>query len=284
MLGPFKSAGMQQPVTGEKASYPENDAHNLYDAIRENIPQENMPGPETIPRLSILSTGISVLDRSIGGGLPCGSLTYVSADPSCMAEIFLYQFTQSRRTYYFTTSRRPKYVLRDIVNLNFDTKNITFIDVYSEYYLKSSDEMADIVGNDHADTKLLEFVEHNLKNIRNDDQRGEINLVFDNFSFFMNLRVNPGLLRRMMNIIYEVSKETDALTYLYGLKGSHPENIENEILNAADVIFEISLDRGADKMVNKLAVPKMRGMLPTVEVIKFKICDGVQIDTSKDIA
>lgn len=284
MLGPFKSAGMQQPVTGEQASCTENDAHNLYDTIRENIPPENVPGPETIPRLSILSTGISVLDRSIGGGLPCGSLTYVSADPSCMAEIFLYQFTQSRKTYYFTTSRRPKYLLRDIVNLNFDIKNITFIDVYSEYYLTSSGEMADIVGNDYADTKLLEFVEYNLKNIRNDDQRGEINLVFDNFSFFMNLRVNPGLLRRMMHIIYEVSKEADALTYLYGLKGSHPEHIENEILNAADVIFEISLDRGADKIVNKLAIPKMRGMLPIVEVIKFKICDGVQIDTSKDIA
>lgn len=284
MPGPFKSAGMQQIVSEEKASSTENDAHNLYDTIRESIPQGNKLVPEEIAGHHISSTGISVLDRNIGGGLPCGSMTYVSVDPSGMAEIFLYQFTQSRKTYYFTTSRRPKFVLRDILNLNFDIKNIIFIDVYSEYYLTPSGEMVDNVGNDYADTKLLEFVEYNLENIRNDNQGGEINLIFDNFSFFMNLHVNPGLLRRMINIIYEVSKETGALTYLYGLKGSHPEHIENEILNYADVIFEISLDRGADKIVNKLAIPKMRGMLPTAEVIKFKIFDGIQIDTSKDIA
>lgn len=284
MLGTSKSAEMQQNITEENASNTEKDAHSLYDAIRESIPQGNKSVAENIAAPSISNTGISVLDRSIGGGLPCGSMIYVSADPSGMAEIFLYQFTQSRKTYYFTTGRRPKYVLRDILNLKFDIKNIIFIDVYSEYYLTPSGEMVDNVGNDYADTKLLEFMEYNLKNIRSDDQEGDINLVFDNFSFFMNLNVNPGLLRRMMNLIYEVTKETSALTYLYGLQGSHPENIENEILNSADVIFEISLDRGADKLVNKLAIPKMRGMLPTPEVIKFKICDGVQIDTSKDIA
>lgn len=275
---------MQSNISEENASSTEKDALNLYDTIRESIPQGNKTVAENIAVPSISNTGISVLDRSIGGGLPCGSMIYVSADPSGMAEIFLYQFTQSRKTYYFTTGRRPKYVLRDILNLNFEIRNIIFIDVYSEYYLTPSGEMVDNIGNDYTDTKLLEFVEYNLKNIRNDDQGVDVNLVFDNFSFFMNLNVNPGLLRRMMNLIYEVTKETGALTYLYGLKGSHPENIENEILNSADVIFEVSLDRGADKLVNKLAIPKMRGMLPTPEVIKFKICDGVQIDTSRDIA
>ena len=284
MLGPFKSAGMQQAGSEEKASHAGNDAHNLYDTIRESIPQENKTVLEKIQRSGISSTGISVLDRSIGGGLPCGSMTYISADPSCMAEIFLYQFTQSRNTYYFTTNRRPKFILQDILNLKFEIDNIIFIDVYSEYYLTPSGEMVDIARNDNVDTRLLEFVEYSLMNIRDEAQRGDINLVFDNFSFFMNLNVDPGSLRRLMHIIYEISKETGALTYLYGLKGSHPEHIENEILSSADVIFEISLDRGTDKMVNKLAIPKIRGMLPTSEVIKFKICDGVQIDTSKDIA
>ncbi|MBC7085863.1 MAG: recombinase RecA [Methanomethylovorans sp.] len=246
------------------------------------MPQENdqIQGKIT----GTLSTGISVLDRNIGGGLPGGSMIYVLADAAGMAEIFLYQFTQSRKTYYFTTSRRPKYVLKDILSLNFDIKNIIFIDVYSEYYLTPSGEMIDNIGNEYADTKLLEFVEYNLKNIRNDDRRGDINIIFDNFSFIMNLNVNQVRIKRTMNLIYEVSKETSALTYLFGLKGSHPEHIENYILNSADVIFDISFDRGADKIVNKLSIPKIRGMLPTTEIIKFKICDGVQIDTSRDIA
>jgi KaiC/GvpD/RAD55 family RecA-like ATPase len=278
----FKFAGMQQLYDDEKKSYKEPDAHSLYDNIRESIPQENdqIQGKIT----GTLSTGISVLDRNIGGGLPGGSMIYVLADAAGMAEIFLYQFTQSRKTYYFTTSRRPKYVLKDILSLNFDIKNIIFIDVYSEYYLTPSGEMIDNIGNEYADTKLLEFVEYNLKNIRNDDRRGDINIIFDNFSFIMNLNVNQVRIKRTMNLIYEVSKETSALTYLFGLKGSHPEHIENYILNSADVIFDISFDRGADKIVNKLSIPKIRGMLPTTEIIKFKICDGVQIDTSRDIA
>lgn len=284
MPGPFKSAGMQQTTSEEKISHAGNDTYNLYDTIRESMPQENDLFSEKIQSPAISSTGIAVLDRSIGGGLPCGSMTYISADPSCMAEIFLYQFTQSRKTYYFTTNRRPKYIIQDILNLKFDIDNIIFIDVYSEYYLTLAGEMADIAGNGKAENKLLEFIEHSLMHIGNDEQQGNINLVFDNFSFFMNLDINPRALRRLMHIMYEVSKETGTLTYLYGLKGSHPKHIENDILISADVIFEISLDMGADKMVTKLAIPKMRGMLPTSEVIKFKICDGVQIDTSKDIA
>lgn len=284
MLESFESVGMQQTVIEEKASSTENDAHNLYDTIRESIPQGKTVVSGKISGHSIASTGITILDRNIGGGLPFGSMVYISAPPSCMAEIFLYQFTQSRKTYYFTTNRRPKYILKDILNLSFEATNIIFIDVYSEYFLTPSGEMIDNVGNEYADVKLLEFIEYNLKNIRNNSQNEEINLIFDDFSFFMNLHVNPGLIKRLMNIIYEVSKESDALTYLYGLKGSHSEHMENEILNSADVIFEISIDRGSDKIVNKLAIPKIRGMLPNIEVIKFKVCNGIQIDTSKDIA
>ncbi len=76
----------------------------------------------TQPHLSpkLLSSGIFVLDTNFGGGLPAGSVIYLSAATKSMSEIFLYQFTQSRKTYYFSTERRPKYVQNDIQNLNFD--------------------------------------------------------------------------------------------------------------------------------------------------------------------
>lgn len=248
--------------------------------------QDAMAGVQSVvqqgPKLK--PTGIFVLDRNLGGGLPESSLIYFSADSRSMSEVFLYQFTQARKTYYFTTSRRPKFIQKDIENLNFDTSNIAFVDVYSEYYLTPFGEMIDTIGNEYVDAKIIEFTEYNLKNILNESMNEDINIIFDNFSFYMNLNVNLGLLKRLSNILYETTKDMDCMTYLYGLKGSHPEKVENDILNTADVIFDIALERTADKMTSMLAIPKIRGMVPNAEMIKFKVGDGVQIDTSRDIA
>ncbi|MBW6470150.1 MAG: recombinase RecA [Methanosarcinaceae archaeon] len=248
--------------------------------------QDAMAGVQSItqqgPKLK--PTGIFVLDRSLGGGLPERSLVYFSADSRSMSEVFLYQFTQSRKTYYFTTSRRPKFIQKDIENLNFDISNISFVDIYSEYYLTQFGEMVDTIGNEYADAKIIEFTEYNLMNIMNESMNEDVNIIIDNFSFYMNLNVNLGMLKRLTNILYETTKEMDCLTYLYGLKGSHPEKVENDILNTADVIFDVTLELSADSMTSMLAIPKIRGMVPNSEIIKFKVGDGVQIDTSKDIA
>ncbi len=232
----------------------------------------------------IVPTGIYVLDRNLGGGLPISSMVYFTADPRSMSEVFLYQFTQSRKTYYFTTSRKPKYVQQDIMNLNFNPYNIVFIDVYSEYYYTPLGDMIDNVGNEFVDSKIVEFTEYNLLNIQNEAKEEPVNIIFDNFSFFMGLNVNPGLLKRLTNLLYETTKETNSLTYLYGLKGSHDTTVENDVLNAADVIFDVDIERKADKMISKLAIPKIRGMIPNAELIKFNVGEGVQIDTSRDIA
>jgi archaellum biogenesis ATPase FlaH len=87
-----------------------------------------------------------------------------------------------------------------------------------------------------------------------------------------------------MNIIYEVTKSLNCLTFLYGLKDTHEKHLENEILKSCDVIFDVDLDKHADKISNLLSIPKIRGRVPTVEMIRFKVGDGVQIDTTKDIA
>jgi KaiC/GvpD/RAD55 family RecA-like ATPase len=232
----------------------------------------------------LLSSGIFVLDKNIGGGLPAGSVIYLSAATKSMSEIFLYQFTQSRKTYYFCTERRPKFVQQDIQNLNFDVSDITFIDVYGSYYLSPHGEMIDNTGNEYIDAKIVEFMEYNINNILSKETGNEVNIIIDSFSFFLNLNVNHGVIRRLLNIIYETTKETGGLSFLYGMKGSHEHLIENEIFNMCDAIFDVDIEKTADKIINKLSIPKLRGMIPNLEMIKFKIGDGIQIDTTKDIA
>lgn len=243
--------------------------------------------PKTIePHLApnILSSGIYVLDRSIGGGIPGGSVIYISASTKSMSEVFLYQFTQSRKTYYFCSERRPKYVQQDIANMNFDTSQIVFVDVYGSYFMSPHGEMIDNVGNEYVDAKIVEFMEYNLKSILSEETDGEINIIIDTFTFFMNLNLNSGIIRRLMNIIYETTKETGGLAFLYSLKDSHDRKLENEIVNTCDAIFDVDIEKTGDKIINKLSVPKIRGMTPTTEMIKFKIGEGIQIDTSRDIA
>lgn len=249
--------------------------------------EETFIEPETtFPHLasSILSCGIYVLDRSIGGGIPGGSVIYISATTKSMSEVFLYQFTQSRKTYYFCTERRPKYVQQDIANMNFDTSQIVFVDVYGSYFMSPHGEMIDNVGNEYVDAKIVEFMEYNLESILSDENKGEINIIIDTFTFFMNLNLKSGIIRRLMNIIYETTKETGSLTFLYSLKDSHDQKVENEIVNTCDAIFDVDIEKTGDKIISKLSIPKIRGMTPTTDMIKFKISEGIQIDTSRDIA
>jgi KaiC/GvpD/RAD55 family RecA-like ATPase len=86
-----------------------------------------------------VSTGISLLDQILGGGISPGSLVCFIANPMSMAEVFLYQFASSRKSYYFTTIRRPEYVQRNIKDLNFKTDSIEFVNIYSMFNLKEGD-------------------------------------------------------------------------------------------------------------------------------------------------
>jgi KaiC/GvpD/RAD55 family RecA-like ATPase len=201
-----------------------------------------------------------------------------------MSEVFLYQFTQSRKTYYFTTNRRPRFVLNDVINLGFDPSNIIFVDIYSEYYCTSCGEISDNLNNELIDAKIIEFTEYNLRNIANDSSGEDVNIIFDSFCFFTGLTANMGLIKQLVNVIYETTKELNCLSYLYGSTGNTNESLQAFIYGLCDVIFESMLDQGADKVVSKLAIPKIRGMIPNTEIIKFKIGEGVQIDTSRDIA
>ena len=267
-----------------EATQIETETETVFEPAEE---EKTFIEPETIePHIApnILSSGIYVLDRSIGGGIPGGSVIYISASTKSMSEVFLYQFAQSRKTYYFCTERRPKYVQQDIANMNFDTSQIVFVDVYGSYFMSPQGEMIDIGGNGFMDAKIVEFMEYNLKSILSEETDGEINIIVDTFTFFMNLNLNSGIIRRLMNIIYETTKETGGLTFLYSLKDSHDQKLENEIVNTCDAIFDVDLEKTGDKIISKLSIPKIRGMTPTAEMIKFKIGEGIQIDTSRDIA
>ncbi len=226
-----------------------------------------------------LPTGIDILDRNLNGGIPSGSLVYFGAYPRSMPEVFLYELTVPRKTYYVTTDKEPKHVTRNMGELDFDTSDVHFVDVHDEYYNK----FLPGTQNDQAAKNILQYLNNWLDSLKNS---GETNftMIFDSFSFLVETGTDMDTLKRLLDKIYDIVEEQGCVCYLMMVKGVHPESIECRIEYWCDVIFDIDIERKGDKIINKLTIPKIRGMTPLTDYIKFKVTDRISIDTSRDIA
>ncbi len=68
------------------------------------------------------------------------------------------------------------------------------------------------------------------------------------------------------------------------IKNIHLKDIESLVIDLCDVVFDIDIERSGDRVINRLAIPKIRNMQPIADTFRFYISEGVQIDTSRDIA
>ncbi|HMK48247.1 MAG TPA: ATPase domain-containing protein [Methanocella sp.] len=227
-----------------------------------------------------LPTGMDILDRTLNGGIPKGSLVYFGADPKSQPEIFLFEFTTPRKTYYFSTNRDPAHIMKHMSELNFSMDNLEFVDIHDEYYNNiyiSSQDAAE------ADRRVIEFIDSQLDDIYANTNQS-FTIIFDNFSFLIDLGIDITILKRLLDKIYDMVSDRDSTCILLILKGVHTERIENLFESYCDTIFNIDSDLKGDKISNKLSIPKIRGMPPVNEYIRFKIMDRINIDTSRDIA
>jgi KaiC/GvpD/RAD55 family RecA-like ATPase len=225
----------------------------------------------------LLSTGIPTLDNELEGGLYPGTLVYLMADSMTMAEIFLYQFIQQRPSYYVNTERRMEYIVTNLKKYGYEESKVTFIDVHKKYY-EIGDKL--VIGGEIKDYMIIDFLVKQLKPI----DANEINLIFDTITFFQYLEVKRTKLRELIDVIYDTTKKTEGLGFLYGLKGEKRSIIENEIINICDAVFDISLTKKSDKNITELTIPKARDRPIHGSVLKFKIQGGIIMDTSREIA
>lgn len=227
---------------------------------------------------NLVSCGLPAIDDELGGGLYRGSLIYLMADSMVMGELFLYYFLKNKQAYYVNTDRKPEFIKRNMDVLGFETSNIRFIDVHGRYY-----EMEDRLlehGREVKDYMILDFVKKQLDGIKEKD----VNLIMDTATFFFHLDVRRGLIREMVDTIYNTTKRIGGLGILYGIKEDTRSSVESEVINRCDAIFDVSLIKKPDRLVTELVIPKARDRPIHGNVLKFKIDGGVIIDLSKEIA
>ena len=227
-----------------------------------------------------LPTGVDILDRNLNGGLPCGALVYFSANPKSTPEVFLYELSMPRKTYYVTTHKNPRYIKRNMKELDFESPGMEFINLHEEYYHKI---LPATPNRPEAAKKLTKYINDWLDGLKK-KKEDNFTIIFDNFSFLIDLGIETDSLKHLLDKTYDIISENNSICYLMIVKGMHHESVENHIQYWCDVIFDIDLERKGDKIINKLTLPKIRGMNPITDYIKFKVTDRITIDTSRDIA
>ncbi|MFC6724981.1 RAD55 family ATPase [Halobium palmae] len=204
-----------------------------------------------------LPTGITVLDRQLGGGIPSGSIVLLSATPASQSELFLYELSAARGTLYLTSVRSVEAVHDAIERTPSRVGKPTVRDIGSDAPL------------DHANRLIRALPEG-------------ANLIIDVVDVLE--RQDSARYRNFLNELQTHMINTGGLTVLHALNGrAVPENRDMSE-HMADIVFDLRTNVQGSEIENRLAVPKFRGGAALEETIKLRLAEEVAIDTSRDIA
>ncbi len=204
-----------------------------------------------------LSTGISVLDREIEGGIPAGSIVLMKADPASQSELFLYELTAARATLYLTTIQTDQAVENAIDSARTRTGDPTVRSVGGDAPLDSANQL---IGTLPEESTLIIDVIDMLEE-------------YDSSRY-----------RRFLNKLQTTMVNTNSIAVLHGMKTESPPANRDVTSHVADVVFDLRTTVTNSEVETRLIIPKFRGGKALNEPIKLQLADEVRIDTSRDIA
>ncbi len=210
-----------------------------------------------LTHMDSLETGIEVLDRRLGGGLPAGSIIALVAPPASSAELLLYELTAARETLYLSTVRSSAAVRDAFEATRAPTGNPV------------------IKGLDGSE--VLDQANRAIGRLSEDQ-----GLIIDPFDPIETR--NETRLVNFLNDLQTHLQNTNSYAIVHCLKDEyHPAN-RRLTLHAADLIFDLETEVRGNNLVNRLTVPKNRAGQAIPDEIKLELVDRVAVDTSRDIA
>jgi len=209
--------------------------------------------------METLPTGISVLDREFGGGLPSGSVVAVTANPASQSELIVDRLARVRECRYLTTVRSPEAVEDGLTRGGGGTAD-------------GDDTVVRGVEADPIDGALSVA----------DDLPERGTLVVDSVGPFE--AGDRDSYRAFLNGVRRRVADADGIAVLHALKGETDGPNRAVTTQVADVVFDLRTTVTGTEIVNRLVVPKFRGGAALEEPLKLKLTDTVTVDTSRDIA
>jgi hypothetical protein len=197
-----------------------------------------------------LSTGVDVIDRRLGGGVPPGTLLALSAPPDTGSEQLLRAFLESHGGRYLT-------LLRSVEEASAELSS--FVDVRHARpgdLLASPDDR--FGGLSERDVVVVDPV-NELEKRSSDDY--------------------VALLSRLKHQLLE----TESVGVLHCLRTTTEPDNRWLTLGRADWAWHLELTRLPLSVETRLYVTKSRGGRSLPEPLKLQLFDGVHVDTSRDI-
>ena len=205
-----------------------------------------------------LRTGIDVLDRKLGGGIPAGSIVLLSAPPASQAELFLYELTATRGTLWLSLNRTAEAVTDSIKTTPTKTGDPTVRHISGEAPLDNAGKLVSALPETS-------------------------NLIVDPLDV-LESQEPPSRFRSFMNDLQNHIINTDSLAILHCLEGRSVPPLRDTTEHFADVVFSLETNINSDEVENRLSIPKFRGGRAPSDTIKLDLVEEVSIDTSRDIA
>jgi KaiC/GvpD/RAD55 family RecA-like ATPase len=205
-----------------------------------------------------LNTGIDVLDRKLGGGIPEGSIVALCAQPASQAELFLYELTATRGTLYLSLDRTAQSVTTSIEQTPTNTGDPTVRHISGEAPLDNAGKLVSALPE-------------------------ASNLIVDPLDV-LESQEPPSRFRSFMNDLQNHIVNTGSLAILHCMDGRSVPPLRDTTEHFADVVFQLRTTTTNDEVENRLAIPKFRGGRAPSDIIKLDLVEEVSIDTSRDIA
>ncbi|SNZ05184.1 RecA-superfamily ATPase, KaiC/GvpD/RAD55 family [Natronoarchaeum philippinense] len=208
-------------------------------------------------------TGIDLLDRHLGGGIPAGSVVALTAPPASQSELLLYELVGRRRTLYLSAERTAD-----------DVRSVL------------DEQTSDAAGR-------ASDAEWHVRETRGDDQIDRATRLLRSLADDALVIVDPvdalerSDRRRYRRFLAELRDEMEAsggVAVLHCLDGRDAPPLRDVTEYMADVVFDLSTEVQQETVRTRLRVPKFRNGAAPTDVIRLQLTDEVAVDHSREIA
>jgi KaiC/GvpD/RAD55 family RecA-like ATPase len=210
----------------------------------------------TLDERRVFRTGIEVLDRKLGGGIPMGTVTALSASPVSQSELFLYEMATRRQTVYLSTIRTAESITETLENREVDTQRVEAIRIDADDPLE------------HTQSVLSDIPD-------------AVTVIIDPVDVLET--AGGSRYRRFLSELRQGASRTSTTVILHCLREEPTPDRRRDTMHVADLVFELATEVRGDSIVNRLTVPKFRDGQSVEDVIKLDLTTEVEVDTSRNI-